>query len=57
MCVPFTADYDAESGIHETMGLNRTLDGAILVLTIRMPFDSLAEGLIFQKVVGRQDGY
>jgi site-specific DNA recombinase len=41
-----TADYDAKRRILEIVCLNCKLDGATLVLTMRKPFDVLAEGLL-----------
>jgi hypothetical protein len=41
-----TADYDAKRRILEIVCLNCKLDGATLVLTMRKPFDVLAEELL-----------
>lgn len=43
-----TADYTVKRRILDIVQLNSVLDGASLVMTIRKPFDVLAEGLVLE---------
>jgi len=47
--IPINADYGAKRRILEIVCLNCTLDGAILVPTMRTPFNVVAEGLRSEK--------